>query len=332
MKQASTERSDPYARVFGSRYSKGCMPQSSLSKPVAAQSSPPDLVLVWDLDETLVTFHSLINGSFAAGAPLQVQEATLELGKRWEHAALDLLDTHFFYDELDGHNVEHIDDAGISRTGEGPNPIRQDGRAGSVAATWASVQQRYQQGIATLARQGQMELWVHLYNDTDTLTRGWLRHAAQLLQDCTAAASAAPEAAATSAGAELPASRRVANILVSAGQLVATLAKLLLFRLDRFFPIQNIYSSAVHGKQECFSRIRQQFQHSAKFYAIGDSDEELWAAESQGWPFVQINTSESSWRSLQAQAISDPRQAASCVFQHPLAHLTSAILLSEYQL
>ncbi|KAK9855488.1 hypothetical protein WJX84_010946 [Apatococcus fuscideae] len=308
MKQASTERSDPYARVFGSRYSKGCMPQSSLSKPVAAQSSPPDLVLVWDLDETLVTFHSLINGSFAAGAPLQVQEATLELGKRWEHAALDLLDTHFFYDELDGHNVEHIDDAGISRTGEGPNPIRQDGRAGSVAATWASVQQRYQQGIATLARQG------------------------QLLQDCTAAASAAPEAAATSAGAELPASRRVANILVSAGQLVATLAKLLLFRLDRFFPIQNIYSSAVHGKQECFSRIRQQFQHSAKFYAIGDSDEELWAAESQGWPFVQINTSESSWRSLQAQAISDPRQAASCVFQHPLAHLTSAILLSEYQL
>ena len=84
-----------------------------------------------------------------------------------------------------------------------------------------------------------MELWVHLYNDTDTLTRGWLRHAAQLLQDCTAAASAAPEAAATSAGAELPASRRVANILVSAGQLVATLAKLLLFRLDRFFPIQS---------------------------------------------------------------------------------------------
>ena len=71
----------------------------------------------------------------------------------------------------------------------------------------------------------QMDLWAQLYEDTDALTQDWLRHGARLLHDCTAAAGQ-------------PA-RRVQNVLVSSGQLVATLGKLLLFRLDGFFPIHS---------------------------------------------------------------------------------------------
>ena len=65
------ERQDPYAQIFGKRY-------PHLGKREARDVPPPgisspDVVLVWDLDETLITFHSLINGSFATGASLQVK-------------------------------------------------------------------------------------------------------------------------------------------------------------------------------------------------------------------------------------------------------------------
>lgn len=92
----------------------------------------------------------------------------------------------------------------------------------------------------------QAEHWAKLYSDTDELTGGWLRHGAQLLHDCTSAAEAAPaaaQAASAAAGkrnAPLPqAPAHVANILVSAGQLVATLGKLMLFHLDSYFPIES---------------------------------------------------------------------------------------------
>lgn len=69
--QGQAERQDPYARIFGQRYSstgKAAGPQVSLQDTLS-----PDVVLIWDLDETLITFQSLISGSFAAGAPFQVK-------------------------------------------------------------------------------------------------------------------------------------------------------------------------------------------------------------------------------------------------------------------
>ncbi len=83
-----------------------------------------------------------------------------------------------------------------------------------------------------------MDHWAHLYEDTDALTQGWLRHAAKLLNDCTAAAEAAPAAGRPAAAAGQP-PRSVLNVLVSSGQLVATLGKLLLFRLNSYFPIHS---------------------------------------------------------------------------------------------
>lgn len=60
----------------------------------------PRLVLVWDLDETLVLFNSLLMGTWAAAT--QRPEAVAQLaamGRRWEAAILSLCDNHFFFDQ-----------------------------------------------------------------------------------------------------------------------------------------------------------------------------------------------------------------------------------------
>ena len=45
-----------------------------------------------------------------------------------------------------------------------------------------------------------------------------------------------------------------------AGQLVATLGKLLLFRLDEFFDIRDVFSaSGVNSKLACFARIAEMY-------------------------------------------------------------------------
>ncbi|KAK9833852.1 hypothetical protein WJX74_007877 [Apatococcus lobatus] len=331
--QGSARRQDPYAQIFGKRYSH--LGNRGGRHDPHQGTAPPDVVLVWDLDETLITFHSLINGSFAAGASLQVQDTTRELGGRWEHAALDLLDTHFFYDELDDHNLEHIGDADQARGHEQPSFGLSEGlTAHSLpAATWAHVQQRYNGGLASLAGPGQAEHWAQLYEATNELTGGWLQHGAQLLRDCTAVAKAAPAAATQAASAGEHAAQRqapahVANVLVSAGQLVATLAKLLLFRLDGYFPIENVYSSAVRGKQQCFARIQQRFHQATSFCVIGDSEEEQQAAESQRWHFTRISTAESCWH---AYSRVDMQQPSGPSFCHPLLDVTASNLVTRPQ-
>ena len=64
------------------------------------------LVLIWDLDETLLIFNSLLTGAWAATHPGQGAAAAagvLAAGARWEAAILGLCDAHFFFDQVNEH-------------------------------------------------------------------------------------------------------------------------------------------------------------------------------------------------------------------------------------
>ena len=57
-------------------------------------------VLIWDLDETLILFHSLLSGVYADHhLPLKAKEAA-NLGRKWQESILDLCDQHFFFTEV----------------------------------------------------------------------------------------------------------------------------------------------------------------------------------------------------------------------------------------
>lgn len=69
---------------------------------------------------------------------------------------------------------------------------------------------------------------------------------------------------------------------------MATLGKLLLFRLDDLFPAHNVYSSSAASKHYCFKMIHKRFGDDCRYVAIGDGPDESAAADFMRWPFVRI--------------------------------------------
>ncbi|CAI5513658.1 unnamed protein product [Closterium sp. Naga37s-1] len=102
-------------------------PAPPLSPPAAASHPPlrPRPVIVWDLDETLIIFQSLLSEKFAkslladreaAGASgtagdsggRGVEERARELGEAWERLILDVCDAHFFFKELEDVDLPNL--------------------------------------------------------------------------------------------------------------------------------------------------------------------------------------------------------------------------------
>ena len=67
-----------------------------------------------------------------------------------------------------------------------------------------------------------------MVRDIDRMTNGWLVEGARLLQ----LASSRPN---------------TVNLIVTSGHLVGTIAKLLIFRLHKYIPIQNVYATQTVG-------------------------------------------------------------------------------------
>ncbi len=60
--------------------------------------------------------------------------------------------------------------------------------------------------------------------------------------------------------------------MVSSGQLIPTLAKMIMFKLSDLLPIQNLFSSVSVGKRTCFRRIKSLYNN--KILVVGDGREE----------------------------------------------------------
>ncbi|XP_003223343.3 eyes absent homolog 4 isoform X3 [Anolis carolinensis] len=263
-------------------------------------SPPPDSdlerVFVWDLDETIIVFHSLLTGSYAQKYGKDPPVA-VTLGLRMEEMIFNLADTHLFFNDLEECDQVHIDDVSSDDNGQdlstysfatdgfhaaasSANLCLPTGVRGGVdwmrklAFRYRRVKElynTYKNNIGGLLGPAKRDAWLQLRAEIEALTDSWLTNALKSLSIISTRSNCV-------------------NVLVTTTQLIPALAKVLLYSLGGAFPIENIYSATKIGKESCFERIMQRFGRKVVYVVIGDGVEEEQAAKKHNMPFWRISS------------------------------------------
>ncbi|GFR48647.1 hypothetical protein Agub_g10600, partial [Astrephomene gubernaculifera] len=335
----------------------------------ASSSSAVDLIVVWDLDETLIIFNSLLSGAYAraaaaahgrgpadsaaaaaaaarvapaaaatvtrdggvsneagsgvagggeglaaaAAAATSLQRRAELLGQRLADLVFDFCDDHMDFRALDGLDplnfAELWSQACTSSASSGQQPAT-DASATTRDNTANPAICNTSTAAAIVPKRSTLERIARVYSsgadglsdvlgtagcsklaealaEAEELTGGWVAAARRLLTEVTSAAAASAEGGAPPAAAEVT-FRRVRHVLVSAGHLVATLGKLLLWGLDEHFDIRDVYSASGRPKLACFRALCSRFGPNSAYVAVGDGAEEQRAAAVMGWGFVRV--------------------------------------------
>ncbi|CAO2819587.1 unnamed protein product [Amaranthus hypochondriacus] len=250
------------------------------------------IVYIWDMDETLILLKSLLDGTYAAAfSGVKDVQKGVDIGKMWEKYILDVCDEYFFYEQIETFNEPVIDtlipyDDGLDLSDydfsqDNIGPPKDDQNKRKLAYRHRIIAQKYKQGLHSIFDEKKREPWNNLYEMTDSYTDRWLSSARNLLQNCVSD----NEGTSTDC-TEL----QCINVLVTAGSLIPSLVKCLLFKLDSSLTCENVYSSWDVGKLCCFLWIKERFNEpNVQFCVIGDGWEECEAAELMRWPFVKID-------------------------------------------
>uniref|UniRef100_A0ABI7YAV7 Eyes absent homolog n=1 Tax=Felis catus TaxID=9685 RepID=A0ABI7YAV7_FELCA len=265
------------------------------SDPSPAGDSEIERVFVWDLDETIIIFHSLLTGTFASRYGKDTT-TSVRIGLMMEEMIFNLADTHLFFNDLEDCDQIHVDDVSSDDNGQdlstynfsadgfhssapGANLCLGSGVHGGVdwmrklAFRYRRVKEMYntyKNNVGGLIGAPKRETWLQLRAELEALTDLWLTHSLKALN--------------------LINSRpNCVNVLVTTTQLIPALAKVLLYGLGSVFPIENIYSATKTGKESCFERIMQRFGRKAVYIVIGDGVEEEQGAKKHNMPFWRIS-------------------------------------------
>ncbi|XP_065706124.1 protein phosphatase EYA2 isoform X1 [Patagioenas fasciata] len=260
-----------------------------------AADSEIERVFVWDLDETIIIFHSLLTGTFASRYGKDTT-TSVRIGLMMEEMIFSLADTHLFFNDLEDCDQIHIDDVSSDDNGQDLSTYNfsADGFHSSAASAnlclgsgvhggvdWMrklafryrrvkEMYNTYKNNVGGLIGAPKRETWLQLRAELEALTDLWLTHALKALN--------------------LIHSRpNCVNVLVTTTQLIPALAKVLLYGLGTVFPIENIYSATKTGKESCFERIMQRFGRKAVYVVIGDGVEEEQGAKKHNMPFWRIS-------------------------------------------
>ncbi|XP_070777452.1 eyes absent homolog 3 [Enoplosus armatus] len=264
-------------------------------------NSPPtesdlERIFLWDLDETIIIFHSLLTGSYAQ--KFGKDPATvLNLGLQMEELIFELADTHLFFNDLEECDQVHVEDVASDDNGQelsnynfladGFNGPSGGGASGTTTGVQGGVEwmrklafryrrlkeiyNSYKGNVGGLLSPMKRELLLRLQSEIENVTDAWLSTALKSLL--------------------LIQSRgKCMNVLVTTTQLVPALAKVLLYGLGDVFPIENIYSATKIGKESCFERIVSRFGKKVTYVVIGDGRDEEFAAKQHNMPFWRIST------------------------------------------
>ncbi|NWI65128.1 EYA1 protein, partial [Todus mexicanus] len=282
-------------------------------------SPPPDSdlerVFIWDLDETIIIFHSLLTGSYANRYGRD-PPTSVSLGLRMEEMIFNLADTHLFFNDLEECDQVHIDDVSSDDNGQDLSTYNFGTDGFPAAATSANlclatgvrggvdwmrklafryrrvkeIYNTYKNNVGGkhvliystgLLGPAKREAWLQLRAEIEALTDSWLTLALKALtlihsrQECLHFLSHRTNCV---------------NILVTTTQLIPALAKVLLYGLGVVFPIENIYSATKIGKESCFERIIQRFGRKVVYVVIGDGVEEEQGAKKHAMPFWRISS------------------------------------------
>uniref|UniRef100_A0A2I3NE94 Eyes absent homolog n=1 Tax=Papio anubis TaxID=9555 RepID=A0A2I3NE94_PAPAN len=264
------------------------------SDPSPAGDNEIERVFVWDLDETIIIFHSLLTGTFASRYGKDTT-TSVRIGLMMEEMIFNLADTHLFFNDLEDCDQIHVDDVSSDDNGQdlstynfsadgfhssapGTNLCLGSGVHGGVdwmrklAFRYRRVKEMYntyKNNVGGLIGAPKRETWLQLRAELEALTDLWLTHSLKALN--------------------LINSRpNCVNVLVTTTQLIPALAKVLLYGLGSVFPIENIYSATKTGKESCFERIMQRFGRKAVYVVIGDGVEEEQGAKKVLLPPLQL--------------------------------------------
>ncbi|XP_065746866.1 eyes absent homolog 3 isoform X3 [Phocoena phocoena] len=263
--------------------------------PAAAVSSISNQrVFLWDLDETIIIFHSLLTGSYAQKYG---KDPTVVIGSglTMEEMIFEVADTHLFFNDLEECDQVHVEDVASDDNGQDLSnySFSTDGFSGSggsgshgssvgvqggvdwmrkLAFRYRKVREIYDKhksNVAGLLSPQRKEALQRLRAEIEVLTDSWLGTALKSLL-------------------LIQSRKNCVNVLITTTQLVPALAKVLLYGLGEIFPIENIYSATKIGKESCFERIVSRFGKKVTYVVIGDGRDEEIAAKQHNMPFWRI--------------------------------------------
>ncbi|XP_017686024.1 PREDICTED: eyes absent homolog 3 isoform X5 [Lepidothrix coronata] len=259
----------------------------------SSQDSELERVFLWDLDETIIIFHSLLTGSYAQKYG---KDPTLVIGSglSMEEMIFEVADTHLFFNDLEECDQVHIEDVASDDNGQDLSNYNfsTDGFSGSGSNTnhsssvgvqgvdWMrklafryrrvrEIYNKYKADVGGLLSPQKREALQRLRTDIEVLTDSWLETALKSLL-------------------LIQSRKNCENILITTTQLMPALAKVLLYGLGEVFPIENIYSATKIGKESCFERIVSRFGKKVTYVVIGDGRDEEVAAKQHNMPFWRI--------------------------------------------
>ncbi|CAH1126528.1 unnamed protein product [Ceutorhynchus assimilis] len=296
LKADSARRSrEPPTSLGGETRTRGRGRRTNTISPTTPESTT-DRVFIWDLDETIIIFHSLLTGSYATKFHKDTQNV-VQLGFKMEEMVFNLSDTHFFFNDIEECDQVHIDDVSsddngqdlsnynfttdgfhaASAAGNGNLCLAAGVRGGvdwmrKLAFRYRKIKEtynNYRNSVGGLLGSNKREHWLQLRQEIEAITDNWLTLANKCLTLINSRSNCV-------------------NVLVTTTQLIPALAKVLLFGLGNVFPIDNIYSATKIGKESCFERIVTRFGRKCTYVVIGDGQDEETAAKTLNFPFWRI--------------------------------------------
>ncbi|XP_066254900.1 eyes absent homolog 2 [Euwallacea similis] len=294
---ARRSRDSSATTLAGETRARGRGRRTNTISPTTPESKT-DRVFIWDLDETIIIFHTLLTGSYATKYHKDTQNV-VQLGFKMEEMVFNLADTHFFFNDIEDCDQVHIDDVSsddngqdltnynftsdgfhaASATGSGNLCLAAGVRGGvdwmrKLAFRYRKIKEtynNYRNSVGGLLGSNKREQWLQLRQEIEAVTDNWLTLANKCLTLINSRSNCV-------------------NVLVTTTQLIPALAKVLLFGLGNVFPIDNIYSATKIGKESCFERIVARFGRNCTYVVIGDGQDEEAAAKTLNFPFWRITS------------------------------------------
>uniref|UniRef100_A0A1I8NVF6 Eyes absent homolog n=1 Tax=Stomoxys calcitrans TaxID=35570 RepID=A0A1I8NVF6_STOCA len=300
---ASLTKTTPTGKTGRSRGRRHQQPSPTRSctsdTPNSEAVKPPERVFIWDLDETIIIFHTLLSGSFASRYTKD-HSALMTIAFRMEEMVFNLADTHFFFNEIEECDQVHIDDVSSDDNGQDlstynfatdgfhtgappgapPNLCLPTGVRGGVdwmrklAFRYRKIKEiynTYRGNVGGLLGPAKRDAWLQIRQDIEMATDNWASLATKCLN-------------------MIAQRENCVNVLVTSTQLAPALAKVLLFGLGGIFNIENIYSAHKIGQETCYERIVTRFGRKSTYVVVGDGAEEESAAKAMNFPFWRISS------------------------------------------
>uniref|UniRef100_A0A8C1SQF8 Eyes absent homolog n=1 Tax=Cyprinus carpio TaxID=7962 RepID=A0A8C1SQF8_CYPCA len=262
--------------------------------PVPPLDSDIERVFIWDLDETIIIFHSLLTGTFSTRFGKDSGKA-VSLGLWMEEMIFNLADSRLFFNDLEECDQVHIDDVASDDNGQdlstynfGTDGFQSPAGGGTLClgsgvhggVDWMrklafryrrvkEIYNTYKNNVGGLLGSPKREEWLQLRREMEVLTDLWLTQALKAL-------------------ALINSRPNCVNVMVTTTQLIPALSKVLLYGLGGAFPIENIYSATKTGKESCFERVTQRFGRRAVYVVVGDGVEEETVAKKKNMPFWRV--------------------------------------------